>query len=609
MACICVLFPSAWVGATHIVGGELNYTSLDENNYKIELQLYIDCENGNPSAIAQDEFAQIAVFSKKTGLLIPNLSFDFDRGNPTRVTKTNYNCIKASPNACVDAYTYDTIINLPYLEGGYILSFQRCCRNHTILNLNSPATLGANFWTEINNMEDRLKSNSSPYFKNLPPNFLCTNTELVFDHSATDADGDELVYEFFTPFTGGDQVNPRPDVSEFETPPFSNVAYKIGYSAQEPMDASPNIYINRQTGELRITPTFPGQFVVGIVVKEYRNGQLIGFTQRDYQFNVQNCEFEVASAFVAPEINCDKEVIFNNGSQNATSYFWDFGDTATNQDTSILKGGFYSYPEVGTYRVMLVASVGNCADTVFKDITIWEHLEFKLPNDTLICPGEHINLKPSKLYKDAQMLWSTGQVGDTQIRISEPGEYSIRMILGTCDGKDSMNLWLDSAHIDLTVDELYCNQNVMEYQGVVKASGDFSTIAWTSSPDLFNGTYAQEDFIFDEPAQFVITGETKEGCRFREELNVKDWVADTSKTVMYNTFTPNEDGFNDVFPEENPNYFYDLSVFNRWGVKVYSGKNIPWKGTDLTNGTYFYTIDLKSCDVKEKITGVITLIR
>jgi len=45
--------------ATHIVGGELTYQKTGTNVYKIRLNLYIDCLNGNPSAISSDAQAII----------------------------------------------------------------------------------------------------------------------------------------------------------------------------------------------------------------------------------------------------------------------------------------------------------------------------------------------------------------------------------------------------------------------------------------------------------------------------------------------------------------------------------------------------------------------
>ncbi|RYY32097.1 MAG: gliding motility-associated C-terminal domain-containing protein, partial [Sphingobacteriaceae bacterium] len=74
------------------------------------------------------------------------------------------------------------------------------------------------------------------------------------------------------------------------------------------------------------------------------------------------------------------------------------------------------------------------------------------------------------------------------------------------------------------------------------------------------------------------------------------------KVTVPNTFTPNGDGFNDVW-NINQLYTYAESittVFNRSGQQVFhsEGYNNPWNGTlngqQLPAGTYYYTIDLKN---------------
>ena len=40
-------------------------------------------------------------------------------------------------------------------------------------------------------------------FASLPPVAVCANFEFIWDHSAVDADGDELVYSFCSPLDGG----------------------------------------------------------------------------------------------------------------------------------------------------------------------------------------------------------------------------------------------------------------------------------------------------------------------------------------------------------------------------------------------------------------------
>jgi gliding motility-associated-like protein len=76
----------------------------------------------------------------------------------------------------------------------------------------------------------------------------------------------------------------------------------------------------------------------------------------------------------------DAQVHFTNGSLNATSYIWNFGDsspisTATDPDHD------YEGVEIGTYVVTLIAtSPSGCIDTAQSVIQIYEDLIFYIPN-------------------------------------------------------------------------------------------------------------------------------------------------------------------------------------------------------------------------------------
>ncbi len=69
--------------------------------------------------------------------------------------------------------------------------------------------------------------------------------------------------------------------------------------------------------------------------------------------------------------------------------------------------------------------------------------------------------------------------------------------------------------------------------------------------------------------------------------------------VVYDAFSPNGDGKNDVWHipgiENYPNC--SVKIFNTWGVAVFTSKGYgtPWdgkyKGNDLPSGTYYYVID------------------
>ncbi len=56
--------------------------------------------------------------------------------------------------------------------------------------------------------QNNFEANSNPVFTVYPPLFLCVNTPFTFDHSATDIDGDSLVYDFYTPYNGENNAGP-----------------------------------------------------------------------------------------------------------------------------------------------------------------------------------------------------------------------------------------------------------------------------------------------------------------------------------------------------------------------------------------------------------------
>src|SRR5690606_32414595 len=138
-------------------------------------------------------------------------------------------------------------------------------------------------------------------------------------------------------------------------PPYFPVTWSGSYNTSNMLGTTPPMSIDPNTGQLTVTPATLGQFVVGIRVREYRNGVLIGETRRDYQFNVVSCTFDVVSVFTAPVYNCTDTIFFYNSSQGAAFYEWDFGDTLTTTDTSSQAEPFYVYPGSGEYFISLVA--------------------------------------------------------------------------------------------------------------------------------------------------------------------------------------------------------------------------------------------------------------
>lgn len=85
--------------------------------------------------------------------------------------------------------------------------------------------------------------------------------------------------------------------------------------------------------------------------------------------------------------------------------------------------------------------------------------------------------------------------------------------------------------------------------------------------------------------------------------------------VIYNAFSPNDDGKNDVWNIGNAASFpnLDIKIFNIWGKEVFSSSGYaePWDGTyngnDLPAGTYYYVID--PGDGSDVLNGDVSIVK
>lgn len=357
------------VQATHIVGGSMHYNCLGNDMYEVVLTVYTDCRLGQAP---YDDPAWVAIYDADG---IPVDTFLMHLGNKIDTIELTDPCFLALPDICVRVTQYNEVIHLPFKAGGYYVTYQRCCRNETIQNIVDPLKTGATYFVYISEESLQL-CNSAPAFKEWPPIFVCANEPLIVDNGAIDPDGDSLVYELFTPYTGGVYLtNPQPKPPL--APPYEEVTWKTPpYDLSNLMNGLPGgipLVINPKTGVMTGTPNTIGQFVVGVRIREYRNGKLIGQQYRDFQYNVVPCIITKAEIVLPDTVQCDDfQFAFGNGSTNASSYFWDFGDPTTTADTSSAFEPFYNYPDsTGFYTVMLIARAGQfCQDTTYQTIFI-----------------------------------------------------------------------------------------------------------------------------------------------------------------------------------------------------------------------------------------------
>ncbi len=293
--------------ASHVIGGEMTYRFLSRdsltgtNRYQFTLRIYVDCVRAdtNTFALLLNNRANISIFegSNIYPLRIVAVPYESNVGVPQPANP----CFARVPDVCVRAFTLSWQLTLPPSSEIYTISFGTCCRNFTISNINNASSTGAVFTTQITPAAFAARS-SSPAFNSFPPIVICAGEALNFDHSATDADGDQLVYEFIAPLAKG--VTSSGNFFNADPPPYLPVNFTLpAYSGTAPINGNPTVRIDPNTGQITGTPIITGQFVVGVRVSEYRNGILLSTVSRDFQFNVKRCVSALAINLVADSVS------------------------------------------------------------------------------------------------------------------------------------------------------------------------------------------------------------------------------------------------------------------------------------------------------------------
>ncbi|QNH60547.1 gliding motility-associated C-terminal domain-containing protein [Hymenobacter sediminicola] len=288
------LLLALWLGcaptarATHIVGGEMDLLYLQGNTYQITLNLYFDALNGNPGALDND--MTVSIFEKGSNRRMQNLTLPLTSN--TLVNYTNPAC--SSPSLVTRRIVYaarvDLSANIYTNAAGYYAAVERCCRNNGISNIVLPADAGQTFYLEF----PPVVRNGQPFRDSTPrifpplSDYACLGELFYYDFGGVDTDGDSLVYELATPFNGYSTTGvPKP--TEARPQPYPEVRWGTGLSVQNQIPGTPTLSINSATGRLEVRPTNVGLFVFGIKCSEFRDGNKIGETRRDFQLKVIAC--------------------------------------------------------------------------------------------------------------------------------------------------------------------------------------------------------------------------------------------------------------------------------------------------------------------------------
>lgn len=580
--CLC-----NYANATHVVGGEIFYDYIGKDSYYVHLQVYVDCENGRPEAILADSTGTIAIYENLTYQL--KSEREVWRTGPLRLNKVQYNCVNPPTGVCVDMYEFDTIFVLKPNTFGYYIAFQRCCRNGSILNIEDPLGTGATYSVFIPPVE-QFGINSNPRFKERPPNYLCVNRRFEFDHSATDPDGDSLAYRICTPKNMRSTNPPKPYLPE--APPYFDVVWKAPFDQNNSLPVK-NRFIVKSNGKLQFWPMQTGQYVFAVCVDEYREGDLLSTTWRDYQFNVMPCKFNVRANFKVESIICGETLELKDESKGALDRKWlvegsDFFEESKDEDFQLKD------LKPGNYKASLIANNGNCADTFEQRFTVLPDsaqstLFFdKCKQDTLILP------KRDFFGLETQWIDSTTLLNiDTLKGYAGSGD---QLFIHTGDYMGCR--FVDSYFVDVLIDTFSIHIDTVPHcLGIVFSlsldnRSNYDEIIWITN----EGSYGKEyrHLVIEGKEQRIRLNLRKDNCRDSAQYTLLAKGDGEIEFEKPNIITPNNDGYNDCYRplvKDARNVAcnnYTITIYNRWGGKVHEVKDlneIPcWDATNLRGG-------------------------
>lgn len=559
---MCLLFVGSgqMLYGTHAQGNDLSYECLGGNTYRFTLNFYRDCDGiSAPNSVNLNLSSVSCGTNFNIGLNLTGVATEVSplcAAQLSQSTCANPPCVSCLPG--VEQYVYQADFTFTQNCPDWVVSFEECCRNNAITNLNGPGGRSLFVSATLNNTGTLC--NSSPQFTSTPVPYVCADQQFCYNHGAIDPDGDSLVYSLVNPLEG-----PAPG-----TPiPYSSPAL----SATNPLfDTTGTVQFDPQTGSLCIIPTdtVPGQVVVvAVQVEEWRNGVLIGTTTRDIQMVVLQCtnnqpdlaprdvlnlnggiRVDSNSIEICPNVPLTFDIIADDPNlSDIVSMSTNFltlipGGTFNVSGTNPVQGSFSWTPtvtDVGFYNFTVTLQDDGCpilgAQIFNFDITVVPSTD--AGPDLTYCPAGG----PVQLGAVGGTTFTWSDIGGGGAMFScNPCQNTDVSVLGTtqievlsdlsavCKNRDTVNVFLvPDFNLNTSPDTTICRYGLAQLDAIATPTGGgFTPYVYSWSPaDSLTSSNAPSPLANPiDSTDYVVTVTSAFGCTIRDTISVNiDGVA------------------------------------------------------------------------------------
>lgn len=301
---------------------------------------------------------------------------------------------------------------------------------------------------------------------------------------------------------------------------------------------------------------------------------------------------------------------FNDPIKN---YEWNFGDGATSSDHNPVH--YYTSP--GNYTVSLVVNTQKgCTDTLRQGpVKVVQSPVIDIaPTDTAICLNDYVTYKGLDLRPDTSAIVWSWSLNGNRYNIQNPptqqfttvGNFNIDLVAVNSSG------CVDSSSKKLLVHPL---PQISMPSAITMQVGFPITIPATYSSNVWSWTWSPSNTLnctncpqpvaspkFD--TKYTVLFIDSNGCKNTADIQIIV-VCKNENVFVPNTFSPNNDGSNDVFYVRGRGLdrVKSLRVFNRWGEVVFEQQNFPvnnpmygwdgkYKGNKPVPDVYVYQVEI-----------------
>mgnify|MGYP006076179977 FL=1 len=296
---------------------------------------------------------------------------------------------------------------------------------------------------------------------------------------------------------------------------------------------------------------------------------------------INGCEFSESVALEViplPSFNlgidtqlCQGEILVLNLTNVGDSYTWQDGTT----DSS------YTVNESGTYSVEVIQN--GCAETDEVSVVVNPIPYFDLGADRIICYNENAQIQALASSPNASVTWSTGE-NTAAISPTLTGTYTATSQLNNC-------VFSDEIYIEIIPPfELYLGDDMILCTGLT-----YTIDAWDESfnyPVQINWNDQINDSIRDVTETGLYQIEVISSCESKtDEIFLEFEQCEDCRIYVPNTFTPDNDGINDIFEVSaskcNFNN-YNFWIMDRNGDVVFTSQSpdLYWDGS-FQQGTHY----------------------